>query len=428
MIVTTYAWLVNIYNIIANIFKVVINILFGTSNILRPILMTVMAGTLIFWITSSVLKLMKPMIGFLTTIWKLSFYIKEHFKDWVGWISGAAKGLVGVITGAKSLSAVLSGIMAKSTITANMLTLGIATGIFALSLYLVNVVDRTLNRKINQSLDKLEQQTKKASDTTKNAFIQPTQDTAKMKDNMSSVADSTKEIKDNLQSFDVIHAIEQQAEMVANIPEVPETINDIEMQDYSKFLDNLVKEATNIDTSITSAAIPKLEDLSIKLGDIWETVKSDIGGFSETLQKTADKISEAFSELLEKLGIILPETKTKEETTNDLVGALVDLKTGGFPWQGIKDLATAANEYIKKTPGGTTVAGGVGLITGYTGRLLTGDPMSKWVLSRTHEASGVRIEIVENVKDTPEFITREAYINGNRVQLETLKNLLHINR
>jgi len=51
----------------------------------------------------------------------------------------------------------------------------------------------------------------------KNAFIQPTQDTAKMKDNMSSVADSTKEIKDNLQSFDVIHAIEQQAEMVANI-------------------------------------------------------------------------------------------------------------------------------------------------------------------------------------------------------------------
>lgn len=308
MIVTTYAWLVNIYNIIANIFKVVINILFGTSNILRPILMTVMAGTLIFWITSSVLKLMKPMIGFLMTIWKLSFYIKEHFKTWIGWISGAAKGLVGVITGATSLSAVLSGIMAKATITANMLTLGIATGIFALSLYLVNVVDRTLNRKINKSLDKLEQQTKKASDTTKNAFIQPTQDTAKMKDNMSSVADSTKEIKDNLQSFDVIHAIEQQAEMVANVPEVPEDILGFEGTDYSTWLDNLIEEATKIDTSITSAAIPKLEDMSIKFGDIWETIKTDFAATWDTIKSVLGGLNDKFENFANKILNILALT------------------------------------------------------------------------------------------------------------------------
>jgi len=398
MIVTTYAWLVNIYNIIANIFKVVINILFGTSNILRPILMTVMAGTLIFWITSSILRLMKPMIGFLKTIWTMSVYIKENFKTWIGWISGAAKGLVGVITGAKSLSAVLSGIMAKSTIIANMLTLGIATGIFALSLYLVNVVDRTLNRKINQSLDKLEQQTKEASDTMKNAFIQPTQDTAKMKDNMSSVADSTKEIKDNLQSFDVIHAIEQQAEMVANIPEVPET-----MQDYSKFLDDLVKEATNIDTSITSAVIPKLEDMSIKFGDIWETIKTDFAATWDTIKSVLGGLNDKFenfaNKIFEYLGIDVGKLEPPQ------------IRSYGFePFAFVKNAIESASykwtaKDYKATLTSTTAAA-------YS----------------TSLASGVRIEIVENVKDTPEFITREAYINGNRVQLETLKNLLHINR
>lgn len=403
MIVTTYAWLVNIYNIIANIFKVVINILFGTSNILRPILMTVMAGTLIFWITSSILRLMKPMVGFLKTIWTMSVYIKKHFMGWVASIAGAAKGLVGVITGATSLSAVLSGIMAKATITANMLTLGIATGIFALSLYLVNVVDRTLNRKINQSLDKLEQQTKKASDTTKNAFIQPTQDTAKMKDNMSSVADSTKEIKDNLQSFDVIHAIEQQAEMVANVPEVPETIIDIEMQDYSKFLDNLVKEATNIDTSITSAAIPKLEDMSIKFGDIWETIKTDFAATWDTIKSVLGGLNDKFenfaNKIFEYLGIDVGKLEPPQ------------IRSYGFePFAFVKNAIESASykwtaKDYKATLTSTTAAA-------YS----------------TSLASGVRIEIVENVKDTPEFITREAYINGNRVQLETLKNLLHINR
>ena len=238
---------------------------------------------------------------------------------------------------------------------------------------------------------------------------------------MSSVEDSTKEIKNNLQSFDVIHAIEEQVNIAANIPE--DLLNP-EETDYSTWLDRLIEEASKIDTSITSAALPKLDDLSIGIGDIAYTIKNDIGGFFGTLQKTADKISESFSELLRKLGIILPETKTKEETTNDLVGALVDLKTGGFSWQGIKNLATAANEYIKKTPGGTTVAGGVGLITGYTRRLLTGDPMSKWVLSRTHETSignapaqPIQISIEEAIKDTPEFITREIRINGNRVQI-----------
>jgi len=403
MIVTTYAWLVNIYNIIANIFKVVINILFGTSNILRPILMTVMAGTLIFWITSSVLKLMKPMIGFLMTIWKLSFYIKEHFKTWIGWISGAAKGLVGVITGATSLSAVLSGIMAKATITANMLTLGIATGIFALSLYLVNVVDRTLNRKINKSLDKLEQQTKKASDTTKNAFIQPTQDTAKMKDNMSSVADSTKEIKDNLQSFDVIHAIEQQAEMVANVPEVPEDILGFEGTDYSTWLDNLIEEATKIDTSITSAAIPKLEDMSIKFGDIWETIKTDFAATWDTIKSVLGGLNDKFenfaNKIFEYLGIDVEKLEPPQ------------IRSYGFePFAFVKNAIESASykwtaKDYKATLTSTTAAA-------YS----------------TSLASGVRIEIVENVKDTPEFITREAYINGNRVQLETLKNLLHINR
>jgi len=403
MIVTTYAWLVNIYNIIANIFKVIINILFGTSNILRPILMTLMAGTLIFWITSSILRLMKPMVGFLKTIWTMSVYIKENFKTWIGWISGAAKGLVGVITGAKSLSAVLSGIMAKATITANMLTLGIATAIFALSLYLVNVVDRTLNRKINQSLDKLEQQTKEASDTMKNAFIQPTQDTAKMKDNMSSVADSTKEIKDNLQSFDVIHAIEQQAEMVANVPEVPETIIDIEMQDYSKFLDNLVKEATNIDTSITSAVIPKLEDMSIKFGDIWETIKTDFAATWDTIKSVLGGLNDKFenfaNKIFEYLGIDVGKLEPPQ------------IRSYGFePFAFVKNAIESASykwtaKDYKATLTSTTAAA-------YSTSLV----------------SGVRIEIVENVKDTPEFITREAYINGNRVQLETLKNLLHINR
>ena len=396
MIVTTYAWLVNIYNIIANIFKVVINILFGTSNILRPILMTVMAGTLIFWITSSVLRLMKPMIGFLKTIWTMSVYIKENFKTWIGWISGAAKGLVGVITGAKSLSAVLSGIMAKSTITANMLTLGIATGIFALSLYLVNVVDRTLNRKINQSLDKLEQQTKKASDTTKNAFIQPTQDTAKMKDNMSSVADSTKEIKDNLQSFDVIHAIEQQAEMVAN---VPETIIDIEMQDYSKFLDNLVKEATNIDTSITSAAIPKLEDMSIKLGDILETVSGDVSrvlGGLKTIFDTALKglgdafkfLTDGFTNLWNDIKLMLgigqdigpTRFMTEKEASAEWTQQLT--KSSILPLVQVEPKFTPAPSYYQ--PGVT-------------------EPK-------------IVLEIKERKYEYPDFLTREYYINGNRVK------------
>jgi len=388
MIVTTYAWLVNIYNIIANIFKVIINILFGTSNILRPILMTVMAGTLIFWITSSILRLMKPMIGFLKTIWTMSVYIKENFKTWIGWISGAAKGLVGVITGAKSLSAVLSGIMAKSTIIANMLTLGIATGIFALSLYLVNVVDRTLNRKINQSLDKLEQQTKEASDTMKNAFIQPTQDTAKMKDNMSSVADSTKEIKDNLQSFDVIHAIEQQAEMVANVPEVPET-----MQDYSKFLDDLVKEATNIDTSITSAVIPKLEDMSIKFGDIWETVKGDLGTIFDTVLKG---LGDAFKFLID-----------------------------GFTnlWNDIKLMLG-----IGKDKGPTRFMTPYEASAGWTQQLTKSSipplvqvepkftPAPSWYKPGVTEPKIV-LEIKESKNEYPEFITREIRINGNRVKI-----------
>lgn len=318
---------------------------------------------------------------------------------WVASIAGAAKGLVGVITGATSLSAVLSGIMAKATITANMLTLGIATGIFALSLYLVNVVDRTLNRKINQSLDKLEQQTKKASDTTKNAFIQPTQDTAKMKDNMSSVADSTKEIKDNLQSFDVIHAIEQQAEMVANVPEVPETIIDIEMQDYSKFLDNLVKEATNIDTSITSAVIPKLEDMSIKLGDILETVSVDVsrvlGGLKTIFDTALKGLGDAFKFLTDgftnlwndiklMLGIgqdigptrLMTEKEASAEWTQQLT------KSSILPLVQVEPKFTPAPSYYQ--PGVT-------------------EPK-------------IVLEIKERKYEYPDFLTREYYINGKRVK------------
>jgi len=419
MIVTTYAWLVNIYNIIANIFKVVINILFGTSNILRPILMTLMAGTLIFWITSSILRLMKPMIGFLKTIWTMSVYIKENFKTWIGWISGAAKGLVGVITGAKSLSAVLSGIMAKATITANMLTLGIATGIFALSLYLVNVVDRTLNRKINQSLDKLEQQTKEASDTMKNAFIQPTQDTAKMKDNMSSVADSTKEIKDNLQSFDVIHAIEQQAEMVANIPEVPETIIDIEMQDYSKFLDNLVKEATNIDTSITSAALPKLDDLSIGIGDIAYTIKND---FANILTSIRDRL---FGQGATINGIYsLMKSKMFPESENKIPGEPIPPMSSGYMFAPgfAKSLANQIKEYntIKNAIEGVykLIPTGFNLIPGVTDWFAekTVDFIN-WFGGKFLGAQPIQISIEEAIKDTPEFITREIRINGNRVKI-----------
>jgi len=419
MIVTTYAWLVNIYNIIANIFKVVINILFGTSNILRPILMTLMAGTLIFWITSSILRLMKPMIGFLKTIWTMSVYIKENFKTWIGWISGAAKGLVGVITGAKSLSAVLSGIMAKATITANMLTLGIATAIFALSLYLVNVVDRTLNRKINQSLDKLEQQTKEASDTMKNAFIQPTQDTAKMKDNMSSVADSTKEIKDNLQSFDVIHAIEQQAEMVANIPEVPETIIDIEMQDYSKFLDNLVKEATNIDTSITSAVIPKLDDLSIGIGDIAYTIKND---FANILTSIRDRL---FGQGATINGIYsLMKSKMFPESENKIPGEPIPPMSSGYMFAPgfAKSLANQIKEYntIKNAIEGVykLIPTGFNLIPGVTDWFAekTVDFIN-WFGGKFLGAQPIQISIEEAIKDTPEFITREIRINGNRVKI-----------
>lgn len=392
MIVTTYAWLVNIYNIIANIFKVVINILFGTSNILRPILMTVIAGTLIFWITSSILRLMKPMIGFLNTIWKLSLYIKENFKTWIGWISGAAKGLVGVITGATSLSAVLSGIMSKATVTANMLTLGIATGIFALSLYLVNVVDRTLNRKINQSLDELEQQIKKASDTTKNAFTQPTQDTAKMKDNMSSVADSTKEIKDNLQSFDVIHAIEQQAEMVANIPEVPETIIDIEMQDYSKFLENLVEEATNIDTSITSAVIPKLEDMSIKFGDIWETVKGDLKTIFDTALKGLD---DAFKFLTDGFTNLWNDIKL-------MLGIGQDIGPTRFMTE--KEASAEWTQQLTKS----SIPPLVQVEPKFT-------PAPSWYQPGVTEPKIV-LEIKESKYEYPDFLTREYYINGNRVK------------
>lgn len=399
MIVTTYAWLVNIYNIIANIFKVVINILFGTSNILRPILMTVMAGTLIFWITSSILRLMKPMVGFLKTIWTMSAYIKKHFMGWVASIVGAAKGLVGVITGAKSLSAVLSGIMAKATITANMLTLGIATGIFALSLYLVNVVDRTLNRKINQSLDKLEQQTKKASDTTKNAFIQPTQDTAKMKDNMSSVADSTKKIKDNLQSFDVIHAIEQQAEMVANVPEVPETIIDIEMQDYSKFLDNLVKEATNIDTSITSAAIPKLEDMSIKLGDIWETVSGDVsrvlGGLETTFDTALKGLGDAFKFLTDGFTNLWNDIKL-------MLGIGQDIGPTRFMTE--KEASAGWTQQLTKS----SILPLVQVEPKFT-------PAPSYYQPGVTEPKIV-LEIKERKYEYPDFLTREYYINGKRVK------------
>jgi len=322
------------------------------------------------------------MIGFLKTIWTMSVYIKENFETWIGWISGAAKGLVGVITGATSLSAVLSGIMAKSTITANMLTLGIATGIFALSLYLVNVVDRTLNRKINQSLDKLEQQTKKASDTMENAFKQPTQYTAKMKDNMSSVADSTKEIKDNLQSFDVIHAIEQQAEMVANIPEVPETIIDIEMQDYSKFLDNLVKEATNIDTSITSAVIPRLEDMSINFRDIWETVKGDLKNVFKFL---IDGFTNLWNDIKLMLGIGQDIGPTRFMTPYEA--------SAGWTQQLTK---SSIPPLVQVEPKFT--------------------PAPSWYKPGVTEPKIV-LEIKERKYEYPEFITREIRINGNRVQI-----------
>ena len=333
----------------------------------------------------------------------MSVYIKENFKKWIGCISGAAKGLVGVITGTKSLSAIMSGLMTKTAIFANLLTLGAATAIIAGTIYLVSVIDRTLTRKVNESLSNLEQQTKKTFDTTKNAFTQPAQDTAAMKDNMSSVADSTKEIKDNLQSFDVIHAIEQQAEMVANVPEVPETIIDIEMQDYSKFLDNLVKEATNIDTSITSAVIPKLEDMSIKFGDIWETIKTDFAATWDTIKSVLgglnDKFEKFANKIFEYLGIDVGKLEPPQ------------IRSYGFePFAFVKNAIESASykwtaKDYKATLTSTTAAA-------YSTSLV----------------SGVRIEIVENVKDTPEFITREAYINGNRVQLETLKNLLHINR
>jgi len=341
---------------------------------------------------------MKPMIGFLKTIWTMSVYIKENFKKWIGCISGAAKGLVGVITGAKSLSAVLSGIMAKSTITANMLTLGIATGIFALSLYLVNVVDRTLNRKINQSLDKLEQQTKKASDTMKNAFIQPTQDTAKMKDNMSSVADSTKKIKDNLQSFDVIHAIEQQAEMVA-----PETIIDIEMQDYSKFLDNLVKEATNIDTSITSAVIPKLEDMSIKLGDILETIKQDVSGFFGNVNSGLSLVKEAVinsaNALLEAIGLRDKDAAEFEKLRKEILSELNEFREKS------KNIPPSILESIRNIS-----------MPKFVETSVTTHGYIPSAFQPAIAEPKINLEIKESKGEYPDFLTREYYINGNRVK------------
>lgn len=396
MIVTTYAWLVNIYNIIANIFKVIINILFGTSNILRPILMTLMAGTLIFWITSSVLRLMKPMIGFLKTIWTMSVYIKKHFMGWVASIVGAAKGLVGVITGTTSLSAIMSGLMTKTAIFANLLTLGAATAIIAGTIYLVSVIDRTLTRKVNESLSNLEQQTKKTSDTIKNAFTQPAQDTAAMKDNMSSVADSTKEIKDNLQSFDVIHAIEQQTEMVANVPEVPETIVDVDMQDYSGYLDNLVREATELSTSITDVAIPKLDELKVTIGDVGFTMAQDIDTLRSKLIQATDSIGSQIREwslkVLEKITSKEPIDKATSFITDQV-----------FTPKGPKtDLGKLLEKYIP------VPTGGIFSMLPYLNR------WGREHLPQSNEPK-VILEIKESKYDYPDFITREYYINGKRV-------------
>jgi len=334
---------------------------------------------------------MKPMIGFLKTIWTMSVYIKENFKKWIGCISGAAKGLVGVITGTKSLSAIMSGLMTKTAIFANLLTLGAATAIIAGTIYLVSVIDRTLTRKVNESLSNLEQQTKKASDTMKNAFTQPAQDTAAMKDNMSSVADSTKKIKSNLQSFDVIHAIEQQAEMVA-----PETIIDIEMQDYSGYLDNLVREATELSTSITDVAIPKLDELKVTIGDVGFTIVQDI----DTLRSKLIQATDSIGSQIREWSLKILEEITSKEPIDKAISSITDQV---FTPKGPKtDLGKRLEKYIP------VPTGGIFSMLPYL------DRWGREHLPQSNEPK-VILEIKESKYDYPDFITREYYINGKRV-------------
>lgn len=405
---TIYAWGVNIYVVISQIFKTILNIFTSTTSALKPFLIFIVGVEIIGFILSSALRLMKPLVQYFTILWKVSGGIAQYLKTLPATISKISL---------KSLSwdAIMKSIHESVVSTMTLLTMGVALALFGATMYLMNAYERTATKRLREALSKIESQSANIFNNLKPDTL--TKGTEALVKDTAEAAKNTEKVRDNLQSFDVIHALQEATDALET---GPETMFDIKLQDYTPMLDNIDNMLESLNESVGSIQIPELGDLKVTMGDVWrETIKSDIGGFFGTLQKTADKISEAFSELLKKLGIILPETKTKEETTNDLVGALVDLKTGGFSWQGIKDLATAANEYIKKTPGGTTVAGGVGLITGYTGRLLTGDPMSRWVLSRTHETSignapEVKIEFNSGAL-MPEMFIRSIEVNGKRV-------------
>jgi len=168
------------------------------------------------------------------------------------------------------------------------------------------------------------------------------------------------------------------------------------MQDYSGYLDNLVREATELSTSITDVAIPKLDELKVTIGDVGFTIAQDI----DTLRSKLIQATDSIGSQIREWSLYVLEKITSKEPIDKAISFITDQVS--TPKGPKTDLGKLLEKYIP------VPTGGIFSMLPYLNR------WGREHLPQSNEPK-VILEIKESKYDYPDFITREYYINGKRV-------------